>query len=100
MEIKKHPPITFDEWLSANKYGDWPQHVEEEVDEIELHQTLQYLGMATMEDIRQKIASKARILFSKNVFIFLFHIQKHRVGNWLLFFSKLLLSFSFFYVIH
>ena len=65
MEFKKHPPTTFEEWLNANNYADWPLHVEEEDDESELHQTPQYLGMATIDDIYQKVAAKARILFIK-----------------------------------
>ena len=67
MEFKKHPPTTFDEWLTANNYTDWPLHVEEEDDDTELLQTPQYLEMATMDDIYQKVASKARIFSIKKL---------------------------------
>ena len=62
LEVKKHPPTTFNEWFELNNFEEWPHHVDEEDDETELHQTPAYLGMSTMEDIVQQIKSRARIL--------------------------------------
>ena len=61
---KVYPPTTFEEWLRTNKLDDWPHHVEEEFDEIELHSTPHYLGMGSLDEICKEIKARARILFS------------------------------------
>jgi len=58
---KVHPPTTFEEWLRLNKFNDWPQHVEEEFDETELHSTPHYLGMDSLDEICKEITTRARI---------------------------------------
>ena len=62
IEEKKHPPTTFNEWFELNNFEEWPQRVEEEDDETELHGTPAFLGMSTMDEILQQVKSRARIL--------------------------------------